>query len=166
MIRIQFFDTPNGVRRRMYENLVPVGLPRPAERTNQDLASNQLVQFFLRKFFQKHPELLPRTSSRSNAFLMDGKVGPQTLEGINRFQTFQHRRGVPLFLDQRVSVPLGVNVPGTQKRYTIHLLNSVFFKLAGEDEFNNLAQNQEIRNEAPELAGELVRAEEDVSAAA
>jgi hypothetical protein len=164
MIRIQMFDTPAGLRRRMYENLVPVGKPRPAERTNQDLASNQLCQFFLRKFFQKQPALLPRSSSRSNVFLIDGKAGPQTLEGINRFQSFQHSRGVPLFLDQRVSVPLGVNVPGTQKRYTIHLLNSVFFALAGEEEFNNLSQNQEIRNEASELAGELVRAEEEVSA--
>ena len=67
-------------------------------------------------------------------------------------------------LDQRVSVPLGVTVPGTQKRFTIHLLNSFFFRVAGEEEFNNLPQNQEIRNEASELAGELTLAEQQLNA--
>lgn len=150
MIRITIFDV-RGRKQRMYENLVPVGMPRRGDGANTDLASNQLVQFFLRKFFQKKPGLLPRGTT----FLLDGKVGPQTIDGINRFQTLERNAGVPLFLDSRVNVPTGINVPGTGMRWTIHTLNSFFIRSEGEDAFNRLFQNPEILANAPVLAAEL-----------
>ena len=88
MIRINLFDVgPGKPTQRMYENLVPVGALalHAGSNTNRDRASNQLVQFFLRKFFGKHPELLPPGPPQSNGFLLDGKVGGQTVEGIKRF---------------------------------------------------------------------------------
>jgi hypothetical protein len=156
MIRINVFALPDGTKRRMYENLVPVGAVRARENTNQDRASNQLVQFFLRKFFGRHPELLPKGPPRSTGFLLDGKVGPQTIAGISRFQVFAKQRGFPLIPDSRVSVATGVTVPGTGFRWTIHALNSFFLKIAGEKEFDRLFLNREIEAQAPELHAQLV----------
>lgn len=159
MIRIQVFDV-GGTKKRVYENLVPVGTLRPGDNTNRDLASNQLVQFFLRTFFRRHPELFPRGSARSSVFLLDGQVGEQTVTGINRFQVFARRSGIPVLLDSRVSVATGINVPGTGNRWTIHALNSLFLSSEGQMAFDNLFANPEIQAEAPELAAELVREEQ------
>jgi hypothetical protein len=156
MIRINVFVLPDGTKRRVYENLVPVGAPRARDNTNRDRASNQLVQFFLRKFFGRHPELLPKGPPGSTGFLLDGKVGPQTIAGISRFQVFAKKQGFPLIPDSRVSVPTGVMVPGTGFRWTIHALNTAFFRSAGETAFNRLFLNQEIEAEAPELHSQLV----------
>lgn len=158
MIKIHLFDLGGGKTRRVYENLVPVGKVRTGDSTNQDRASNQLVQFFLRKFFAGRPGLMP--PAKTKGFLLDGKVGPQTVEGIHTFQAFAARSGIPLFDDSRVSVPTGVNVPGTQMRWTIHGLNSFALPALGEREFNRLFANPEIAKEAPELAAELVREEQ------
>ena len=160
MIQIHVFDLGGGKTRRMYENLVPVGNLRSGDNTNKDRASNQLVQFFLRKFFERRPGQTPATATKSKSFLLDGKVGTQTVEGIHRFQAANRQAGAPLFDDSRVSVPIGINVPGTQMRWTIHALNSFFVKRFGEEEFNNLFANREIAREAPELAAELVAEEQ------
>jgi hypothetical protein len=160
MIRTHIFDLGGGKTRRMYENLVPVGALRRGDNTNQDRASNQLVQFFLRKFFETRPAQTPPTAGGARTFLLDGKVGGQTVEGINRFQAAAQQAGQPLFDDSRVSVPIGVNVPGTQARWTIHALNSFFVKQFGEEEFDNLFANPEIAREAPELAAQLVAEEQ------
>jgi hypothetical protein len=160
MIQIHVFDLGGGKTRRMYENLVPVGSLRGGDGTNKDRASNQLVQFFLRKFFESRPGLTPLGPGKTRKFLLDGKVGTQTVEGIHRFQEANRQAGAPLFDDSRVSVPIGVNVPGTQMRWTIHALNSFFLKTQGEEKFNNLFANPEIQAEAPELATELVREEQ------
>lgn len=157
MIRIHIFDLPGGGQRRMYENLVSVGAPKESN-TNADKASNQLVQFFLRKFFEKNPGKMPK--SKFSKFLLDGKVGTQTTQGIGIFQTHARNAGTPLFVDSRVSVPLGINVPGTGMRWTIHALNSFFFLRFGEAAFNNLFANSEISKEAPELSAELVAEEQ------
>jgi hypothetical protein len=155
MIRIQFFDLPGGKRQRIYENLVAVGAPKSGETTNTDRASIQLVQFFLRKFFAKHPELRKQLPGPSGKFLLDGKVGQQTIAGIDLFQSFFRTRGFPIIEDARVSVPIGRAVPGTEKRWTIHALNVFYFLRSGETDFDSLFVNPEIVAEAPELAAEL-----------
>lgn len=160
MITIRIFDLGGGKTRRVYENLVPVGTRRARDNANTDEASNQLVQFFLRKFFDGRPGLVPPGPGKTKRFLLDGKVGGQTVEGIARFQAFAKRSGIPLFDDARVSVAAGINVPGTQNRWTIHALNSFFHSAVGEKEFNNLFANDEISKEAPALAAELVREEQ------
>jgi hypothetical protein len=160
VIRIKMFDIGGGQTRRMYENLVPVGALRGGDGTNQDTASNQLVQFFLRKFFAKHPELLPSGPARTRGFLLDGKVGPQTITGINRFQSFASKGGFPIIVDSRVSVATGVNVPGTEVRWTIHALNSFYALRSGETDFDSLFANKEIEAEAPELQADLIREEQ------
>jgi hypothetical protein len=160
MIRTHIFDLGGGKTRRMYENLVPVGAVRRGDNTNRDKASNQLAQFFLRKFFETRPGQTPATAAGTRKFLLDGKIGTQTVEGIHRFQAAARQAGQPLFDDSRVSVPIGVTVPGTQVRWTIHALNSFFVKHFGEEEFDNLFANPEIAREAPELAAELVREEQ------
>jgi len=159
MIRVHFFELP-GRTQRMYENLVPTGAPGPSN-TNRDRASNQLVQFFLRKFFAKHPELMPKGPPGSTGFLLDGKVGSQTIEGIGRFQVHARNAGTPLITDSRVSVATDVVVPGTKAtRWTIHALNSFYILRSGETDFDRLFENKEIQSEAPELALELLREEQ------
>lgn len=144
---------------RVYENLRSVGAVRTGENTNADKASNQLVQFFLRAFFKRNPGLLP-TLPKKSGFLLDGRVGLQTIEGINRFQIAVRQSGFPLVTpDQRVSVASGNFVPGTQSRWTIHALNSFYAFKSGETDFNTLFANQAILNEAPELAAELLEKE-------
>ena len=159
MVRIQLFDV-NGTKKRVYENLVPVGALRHGDGTNQDIASNQLVQFFLRTFFRRRPALFPRGSARTSVFLLDGKVGDQTVTGISRFQSFAQRSGIPVLQDSRVSVANGVNVPGSGNRWTIHALNSFFLADEGQAAFDTLFANREIVAEAPELAAELIREEQ------
>jgi hypothetical protein len=161
MMRIKDFDLPGGGRRRVYENLVAVGALKPGEGTNSDRASNQLVQFFLRTFFRRHTAISP-TGGRK--FLLDGKVGQQTLEGIARFQQFARSSGIPLFPDTRVSVATGINVPGTSVRFTIHALNSFGLTILGQAGMDNLFLNPEIISEAPELASELAREQARVGA--
>jgi hypothetical protein len=160
MIRIQPFDLPGGGKKRVYENRVPVGVGRPGDSSNKDLASNQLVQFFLRTFFKKHPEIMPTIPGKGRVFLLDGKPGTQTVEGIARFQAFATRSGIPLINDSRVSVATGVNVPNSGARWTIHALNSFFVSIAGQKEFDNLFLNKEIEAEAPQLHTELVLEEQ------
>jgi hypothetical protein len=162
MIRIQNFDVPGGGKRRMYENRVSVGVGRSGDSSNTDKASNQLVQFFLRTFFKKHPDLLPTIPGKGREFLLDGQPGRQTVEGINRFQAFATRIGIPLINDSRVSVATGVNVPNSGKRWTIHALNSFFISIAGQKEFDNLFLNKEIEAEAKLLHNELVLEEQRV----
>jgi hypothetical protein len=148
-----------GVKRgRFYENLVPVGVSR-GDNTNTDKLSNQLVQFFLRKFFGRNPQLLPPGPPRSSGFLLDGKVGPQTIEGINRFQQSMRKVGTVLINDSRVSVATDLFIGTTTTRWTIHALNTFAMVVMGDAAFNNLFKDEEINAEAPELSQELVRRE-------
>ena len=160
MIRIQNFDVPGKGKKRVYENLVSVGVGRAGDSPNTDLASNQLVQFFLRTFFKKNPELMPTIPGKGRVFLLDGKPGTQTVEGITRFQAFATRSGIPLINDSRVSVATGVNVPNSGKRWTIHALNSFFVSIEGQEKFDNLFLNKEIEAEAKQLHNELVLEEQ------
>ena len=63
-------------------------------------------------------------------------------------------------MDSRVSVATGVTIPGTQKRWTIHALNSFYILRSGETDFDRLFANPEINAKAPELTSELLREEQ------
>jgi hypothetical protein len=144
----------------MYENLFPVGALRPGDNTNKNRTSNQLVQFFLRKFFLKHPEQAGPVPLPTGRFTLDGGVGQQTLTGIAVFQAFARKRGLSVLEDTRVSVATGVFVPGTQFRWTIHALNSFYALRSGATDFDRLFENKEIQAEAPQLALELAQEEQ------
>lgn len=82
---------------KYYLNTSTVG----ANGNNQVRADVQLVQVILHHFYQAFPQeaaKLPatgvRTLTRGGAgFLIDGRVGPQTIVGIQVFQEFQRRSG-------------------------------------------------------------------------
>jgi hypothetical protein len=159
MIQVHVTDIADGGRRRNYENLVAVGAFGKDNSTNTDVASNQLVHFFLRAFFKKHPELLPKLPGGQAQFPLSVDVRAQTIEGIARFQAFLLRNGFPLIQDSRVSVPLGKFVPGTHTRWTIHALNSFYISKSGNKDHNTLFLNKDILSEAPVLAAELLAKE-------
>jgi len=160
MIRIRPRPNSTNGMTRLYENLVPVGQPRGNDNTNTDLASNQLVQVFLRLFFTKRPQLAPKTAGGSTRFLIDGKVGIQTINGISIFQEFIKKGGTPLIKDSRVSVPIGDFVPGTAIFWTIHALNAQCFIDFGAVAFNGLSLNPVLATTAPQLALELLQEEQ------
>ena len=148
-------DSVSGTVHRMYENGVAVGSGGGG--TNTDRASNQLVQFFLRAFFANHPALLPRAPRRATGFLLDGKVGEQTVSGILAFQRYFRNDGYPIAVDGRVSVAAGDMIPGARSRWTIHVLNLYYKEHARtKADFPHLWLNPEIQAEAPELAAELM----------
>jgi hypothetical protein len=149
---------------RVYEIKFPVGTPKiRGDNTNSNRACIQLVQFFLRDFYDTHPQLRKKLQGAPGRFLLDGKVGPQTVSGIAVFQ--QHSRStkvetVNVINDARVSVPIGATVPGTEFRWTIHALN-LFFAAQTKNAatFASLFLNPAISTEAPELSAELTKAE-------
>ena len=149
--------TLGGKPAKLYENLIPVGASR-GDNTNAARACNQLVQFLLRRFFERRPDLLPPLPGRTG-FPIDGKVGGQTVTGIHVFQDHFRKAGTPLFDDSRVSVPLGKFVPGTGNFRTMHALNAFARVVMGDAAFDSLFSNREINREAPELTGELVAEE-------
>lgn len=161
MVKIQPLSPAGGTGLgRLYRTTVPVGQPRGrGDGTNSDVRDVQLVQFFLRVFFRKKPELMPKLPGRSG-FLIDGKVGTQTVEGIHRFQDDFGNHGKLLFDDSRVSVALGKHVPGTTAFWTIDALNAFAFVTLGAKQFNSLFSNSEINAEAPELTVNLVNEEQ------
>jgi hypothetical protein len=163
MIQVNVTEVAGGGTRRNYENLVAVGAigkDSPSKRSiNSDIASNQLVHFFLRAFFKVHPKLLPKLPGGQTEFPLSADVRTQTIEGIGRFQAFALKLNFPLFQDSRVSVPLGKFVPGTRTRWTIHALNSFYISLSGNTDHNTLFANKTIQSQAPVLAAELLAKE-------
>lgn len=144
---------------RVYRTTVPVGqVIGRADGTNGDVRDIQLVQFFLRVFFKKHTDIMPRLPGKAG-FLIDGKVGNQTIQGIHRFQAKFGQQGKVLMDDSRVSVAKGVFVPNTKLFWTIDALNAFAFTSLGATEFNNLFKNKEINAEAKQLADNLTEQE-------
>ncbi len=128
---------------------------------NQRRSDVQLVQFFLRQFYMKHPDLfvlLPKTRIPSNFIIIDGKNGKQTEEGIKLFQTFQRNSGVPVIIDGKVSVPNADTTP-TNDFFTILVLNGFFRRFGeGKEHHGNLENHPDVIAFAPELLGELTAA--------
>jgi hypothetical protein len=126
---------------------------------NNKRSDIQLIQFFLRKFFGRHPELfrrLPRTSNSPGQVAIDGLVGAQTKTGILLFQQHEGRAGSGLVQDGLVSVAQSFVSPISQKRFTIILLNLWFEQHSGEAEFlTKLESHPDIIRFAPELQAEL-----------
>lgn len=126
---------------------------------NKKRSDIQLVQFFLKKFYRRHPELfrlLPRASKSPGQFAIDGIVGDQTITGIRIFQQHESRGGNGLVQDGLVSVAQSFESPISHKRFTIILLNLWFEQHSGEAQFlTNLEQHPDIIRFAPELQAEL-----------
>jgi hypothetical protein len=128
---------------------------------NYRRADVQLVQFFLKQFYDKHPEIfykLPRSSA--NRFMIDGICGGQTTSGIRYFQDYQRNGGggQPLAVDGLVDVCNKDSPISTISRtlYTILSLNDWFQKYGDGREHNaNLERHPDIIRYAPELRMEL-----------
>src|SRR5262245_29393490 len=141
----------------VYVNETPVGNGSD----NKRIADVQLVQLFLREFFDKHPELfkkLPKVRGNSEpAIALDGKVGPQVIAGITEFQKFVIRQGRSgSIVDGRVSVEHSFRVAGTNHVFTIFQLNRFFFNEPANKAFNdNLEEHPVVKAKLPELQAEL-----------
>jgi hypothetical protein len=133
---------------------------------NKRIADVQLVQLFLRHFYIQNPALfkkLPKPRGRpTQAILLDGKVGDQTVGGITEFQRdLIRKKAGALFVDGRVTGPVtGLRVAGTKHVFTIIQLNLAFFNTDPVNlSFNgNLEDHPTVKASLPELAGELSRA--------
>lgn len=136
-------------------NDISVGL----KGNNYRRADVQLVQFFLKQYYDKHPDRfrkLPRSSA--NRFMIDGICGGQTTSGIWHFQQFQRNGGVSIAVDGLVDVCNNDSPYSTisQTRYTILHLNRWFLKFGDGREHNaNLERHPDIIRYAPELQAEL-----------
>jgi hypothetical protein len=128
---------------------------------NKRITDVQLVQLFLREFYEKQPILfkkLPKPAGRSEpAISLDGKVGLQTIAGITEFQKFVIQQGGSgAFVDGRVSVPTGFRVAGSRHIFTIIQLNFAFFNDPANKAFNdNLEDHPVVKASLPELAADL-----------
>lgn len=123
----------------------------------------QLVQFFLRQFFLKQPELfrkLPKSRKNASALVtIDGKFGPQTAAGIVEFQKAVRARGNPIHVDGIVNVAHSVNSSITNTQYTILFLNLFFSKfIATPEAVLDVENHPDVMAFAPELRSELSRA--------
>lgn len=129
---------------------------------NKKRSDIQLVQFFLKQFYQRHPELfalLPQTKSKAATIVIDGKYGKQTEMGITFFQKYVRKNGVPIKVDGLVNVAHSLTGPVSNTVYTIHRLN-LYFKHNGEgkEHHGKLENHPDIIYYAPELSNELAAA--------
>lgn len=137
---------------------------------NRRRSDIQLVQFFLRQFFNEHPERfakLPKTRiNASNGFTIDGVCGRQTEAGIVDFQRFLVARGFRTQpVDGLVNVATSKVSRITNSQYTIFTLNLFFNAFGDMPEFlQNLENHPDVIQSAPELQAELAvaRVEEQI----
>lgn len=126
---------------------------------NYRRADVQLVQFFLKQFYDKHPEIfskLPRSSA--GRFVIDGICGGQTTSGIRQFQKSQRDNGALIAVDGLVDVCSSDSPVSSISRtvYTILHLNGWFQKFGeGREHCANLEKHPDILEYAPELQAEL-----------
>lgn len=119
----------------------------------------QLVQFFLKQFYDKHPEIfgkLPKSSA--NKFMIDGICGSQTTSGIRYFQHYQKEGNMSIAADGLVDVCNNQSPFSTISHtvYTILHLNGWFQKNGEGREHNaHLETHPDIVRYAPELRAEL-----------
>ena len=115
----------------------------------------QLVQFFLKKFYEQQPYI--RQLSGLSGIKIDGIAGSQTAKGILWFQKANLGTGKSVTADGLVNVmtPSGVS-PTQHTVYTIVHLN-VYFRKQGEgnEHYRNLEKHPDIIAYAPELHAEL-----------
>lgn len=147
----------------------PIGGPPVINETSVGAGGNnkrrsdvQLVQFFLRQFYKKHPELfkkLPKTKNPDGFVKIDGSVGPQTQSAITNFQIFQRNKGAIVATDGLVNVPKGAvsSISGTI--YTIVALNSLYNFNEAENNggfVTKIEDHPDLVTFAPELRSELI----------
>ena len=130
---------------------------------NKKIADNQLVQLFLREFYNSRPALFkklpkPTTDRTTQSILIDDKVGPQTIVGISVFQKEVIRLGgSAVFQDGVVSVPKGLRVAGTNHIFTIVQLNGFFFQNRVHAPFIENLEDHPFVKVLPELSADLRR---------
>lgn len=115
----------------------------------------QLVQFFLRKFYEQQPYL--RQVSGLTEIKIDGIAGKKTAQGILYFQNAFAGTGKSITPDGLVSVITNLGVSGiTRSVYTIVHLNR-YFQMQGEgkEHYMHLENHPDIKAFAPELRAEL-----------
>lgn len=124
---------------------------------NSRRADIQLVQFFLKQFYAKNPELFKRLpGSYTGRFAIDGICGGQTQTGILLFQQKMRGEGNAIGIDGLVDAPKGWRASITKMNYTIQWLNK-WFKENGEgtEHYETLENHPDIVAGAPELKAEL-----------
>lgn len=125
---------------------------------NTRRADVQLVQFFLKQFFAKNPELFKRLPvNHTGGFAIDGICGGQTNTGILLFQQKMHAEKWAIGIDGLVDVPKGLTSSISRRHYTICWLNK-WFKDNGEgtEHYETLENHPDIKASAPELRTELI----------
>ena len=121
----------------------------------------ELVQFFLKQFFLEHPKLFidlqKQINSNARVFLIDGKVGPQTVGGIRIFQNFQKGGDKRQARDGVVSV----SPPGQTGILHAGMLTILKLNLWIEQKTNidvlNLEKHPDILLFAPNLLKEMLK---------
>ena len=115
----------------------------------------QLVQFFLKKFYEQQPYL--RQVSGLSGIKIDGIAGEKTAKGIWWFQHANSGIGNSIKVDGLVSVMLGNGISSISSTvYTILHLNRYFqMQGDGKEHHRNLEKHPDIIENAPELVAEL-----------
>ena len=115
----------------------------------------QLVQFFLRKFYEQQPYV--RKLAGITEIKIDGIAGPTTAKGILWFQKANEGSGKSITADGLVNVMAPSGVSATKHTvYTIVHLNVYFRKQGqGKEHYQNLERHPDIIAYAPELHAEL-----------
>lgn len=127
---------------------------------NKRRSDVQLIQFFLRQFYIKHPQLfkaLPPIKNPDGFVKIDGDAGGQTKTGVKVFQNYERSKGFLIATDGLVDVPRGAvsSISGTV--YTILALNAWFnFFGEGKEHSGHLENHPDIISFAPELRTELM----------
>lgn len=143
---------PNGGKTwHLYVNATSVG----TNGNNSVRTDIQLVQFFLKKFYEREPYL--RQMSGLTGVKIDGKSGPKTAKGILWFQKAHAGLGNSIAADGLVDVITSTGLtPNHHTVYTIIHLNSYFReKGQGRETFDKLENHPDIITYAPELHAEL-----------
>lgn len=151
MARRRFVKTLSSLNETIYTVDTPIG----ARQNNRRLADVELVQFFLKQFFDDpiHKADTPPTRKGIKKILIDGIVGSQTIKAITYFQKYQFNR----VIDGIVSVPIiNASFVGTRME-TMWKLNHWFANNSPlKDSFPNLEKLLVNDNSAPHLLAELV----------
>ena len=144
--------TGDGKTMHLTVNTITVG----KNGNNTRRADVQLVQFFLKKFYEHSAPA--RQMSGIKEIKIDGIAGNKTIAGIYWFQKYRSMNGSYLKVDSLVSIMTnftgGSAITGTA--YTIADLN-IYFRNYGEgkEHSEHLENHPDIIQYAPELKSEL-----------
>ena len=117
MAFVFFFDV-NGVQHKIYNVNMAVGKSAPNRKDDV-----MLVQYMLKRIYEKPVYEKATFSKQQSAMVVDGFVGPITMQWIGRFQMdIRDGWGCSIVVDRRVDRAPG----GTGPEYTIDYINYAF----------------------------------------